>query len=232
MIKDDVCLVAGNLLFVADGFSQSLRKDLIDSVLFSQLYANTKIGKLADAESWYVECATGMEKVKWRRTDYKSNSFEPGNKAGFIIKDSVVSRVRTIFGTSQSERFEHLINCAEHSFVDDAVGVALREHTVATIKLSDDSDYSTVVLQVGVLGVGPVLHSVFICFSTTEDVEVDFLNQCFSGKHIVGEVSLDFARQLFSQADFGKRRIREKIIDQLPDSRDELVLELCPGCIG
>lgn len=231
MIKDDVCLVAGNLLLVANGFSQRLREDLISSVLFSQLYASTKVGKLTDAGNWYAECAAAMEKVKWKRTDYKSNSFELESKAGFIMADSVVKQVLSIFGTNQAEKFKRLINCAQHSFVEDAVGVALREHTVATVKKSDDSDFSTIALQMGVLGAGSVLYSVFICFRTTEDIEIDFLNQCFSGKHIVGEVCFDFAKQLLDQADFERSRMREKIIRQLPDSRDELVLELGPGCI-
>jgi len=232
MIKDDVCLVAGNLLLVADGFSQQLREDLVNSVLFSQLYANSKAGKLAGAESWYAECATAMEKAKWQRSVYQSKGIEPKNNEKFVMKDSVVSQMLSIFGTNQAEKFKQLINCVEHFFVGDKISLALREYTVATVKTPDDSDFSTVALQMGILGAGPVLYSVFVCFSTTEDVEVDFLNQCFSGEHIVGEISFDFAKQLLDQASFERSRMREKIIDQLPDSRDKLVLELCPGRIG
>ncbi|WP_454837765.1 hypothetical protein [Pseudomonas mohnii] len=232
MIKDDICLVAGNLLLVAGGFSQRLREDLLDSVLFSQLYAGAKVVKWSDAESWYTECATAMERVKWQRTVYKNSSFEPKDDAGFSIRDSVVNQVHSLFGKNLVEKFEQLINCIEHSFVEEAVGKVLREHAVATEKTSDDADFSTIALQMGVLGPGPVLYSGFVCFRTSEEVEVDFLNQCFSGTHIVGEVSIDFAKQQLDRAAFERSRMREKIIAQLPDSRDGLILELCPGCIG
>jgi hypothetical protein len=232
MIKDDVCLVAGNLLLVAGGFSQQLREDLLDSLLFSQLYADTKVVRWSDAESWNTECATALEKVKWQRTVYKNNRFDPKNDAQFSIRDSVVGQVRSLFGKNQVEKFEQLINGVEHSFVEEAAGGALREHAVATVKTTDDADFSTIALQMGILGVGAVLYSVFVCFNTIEEVEADFLNQCFSGKHIVGEVSFDFAKQQLDRAGFERSRMREKIIAQLPDSRDGLILELCPGCIG
>lgn len=232
MIKDDICLVAGNLFFVVGGFSQKMREDLLDSVLFSQLHAGTKFVKWSDAERWYTECATAMEKVKWQRTVYKSNSFEPKDDAEFSIRDSVVNQVSSLFGKNLVEKFEQLISCIEHSLVDEAAGGALREHAVDTVKTSDDADFSTIAVQMGILGPGPVLYSTFAYFKTSEEVEVDFLNQCFSGKHIVGEVSFDFAKQQFDQADFERSRVREKITAQLPDSKDKLILELCPGCIS
>ena len=226
MIKDDTCLVAGNLLLVADGFSQQLREDMINSLLFSQLYASAKVEKLKDADRWYKECATAMENVKWQRAVYRSKSFEPEDNAEFVVRDAVVSQVLSLFGVDQAEMFERLINCIGQSLVEGVNGLVVRENAVTTLEFPG-YDFSTIVLQMGVLGAGPALYSVFVCFDAFNEVEVDFLNQRFSGKHIVGNVSFDFAKQLLDHKGFERSRMREKIIDILPDSRDELVLELC-----
>ena len=225
MNKDDVCLVAGNLLLIEAGFVQRLRSDLINSVFFSQLYADSQAGKFAAPEKWYKGCANAMEKIKWQRPDYTSRDFEPEFDTQITLKDFIGNKFLELFGMKQSSGIERLMDSIEHSH-DKKIGLALRDHSVASIKKVGDSEISTIALQLGLFGAGPALHSVFICFSTIEEVETDFFNQCFSGEHIVGQVSVDIARQVLDLPAFERGRIAEKILEQLPDSRDQLVLEL------
>ncbi|POA18666.1 hypothetical protein C1886_15695 [Pseudomonas sp. FW300-N1A1] len=230
MNKDSVFLVAGGLLCVLDGFPESWREDVLNTLLFSQLYASSEENKFSSTEQWHARYISAMGMAKWSRPVYRSDSFEPDKDEVVVLKDLLRKKILDVLGDNQIEPLERMIGCIEQSPDPLVVWAMLKEHAVATVQTEEASEVSTIVLQVRLLGAGPVVYSVFACFSTTEEVEVDFFNQRFVGSHIVGKVSLDVSLHVLDKVSYKRSKVREKILDELPDTKNELVLDLSSEC--
>lgn len=226
MNKDSVFLVAGDLLCILDDFPEPWREDVINVLLFSQLYAGSKENKFSSAEQWHAHCIEALGVAKWNRPVYRSESLEPDKDEVVVLKDLLRKKILDVFGDKQIEPLERVIGCIEQSPDPLVVWAMLKEHAVATVRTEEASEVSTIVLQVRLLGRGPVVYSAFACFSTTEEVEVDFFNQRFVGSHIVGKVSLDVSLHVLDKVSYKRSKVREKILDELPDTKNELVLDL------
>jgi hypothetical protein len=226
MNKDVVFLVAGDPLSLSTDIPEPWRQDVLISLLFSRLYANSKADKLFAAGQWYTNFSAAMEKVKWRREAYKGFSFEPGIDDVVVLRDLVKKKSEFLLGVNQKAQLERLMSCIEESLETEMTGAMLRKHAVANSPAENKSDFSTIALQLSFVGSGPVIYTVFVCFSTTEEVEVDFINQRFVGRRVVGKISVDVSKQVLDKSGYERARMREKLMDQLPDSIDEFIVDL------
>jgi hypothetical protein len=226
MNKDIVFLVAGDPLSISTDIPDFWRKEVLSSLLYSRLYANSKVNRLVAPDQWYKNFSNAMGKVKWGREAYKSYSFEPEVGAVVALQDLVGARLGSLFGLSQAPQFERLMASVEDSLNTEVAGAKLRQRAVVSTPGEKDSVISTIALQLSFVGAGPVVYSAFVHFATVEDVEVDFINQRFLGEHIVGKVSIDVSKQLLDKAGYEEDRMQDQILSKLPDSTDKLIFDI------
>jgi len=77
MIKDDVVVVAGNVLSVSSDVVDPWKEAVISSLLFSRLYANSQADRFAQAQQWYKDYDDALGRLKWELKANRSNDFEP-----------------------------------------------------------------------------------------------------------------------------------------------------------
>lgn len=73
--NSSVVVAAGSLVSLDNSLSSSVRKDILDTLLFSQLYASGKAAKLDDPETWWSEHNNAMRNTKWLILDQQFRSF-------------------------------------------------------------------------------------------------------------------------------------------------------------
>lgn len=218
--------MAGDPLSISTDIPVFWRGEVLNSLLYSRLYANSKVDRGVAPDGWYKNFSNAMEKVKWEGEAFKNYSFEPEADDVVVLQGLVSARIGSLLGSGQASRLEYLIASLEDSLSTEEVGKKFRQCTVASVSEEKDSTLSTITLLLSFVGNGAVVYSAFVHFVTAEDVEADFINQRFSGKHIVGSVSIDVSKRVLNKAGYEEDRIRDKILSKLPDSTDELICDL------
>ncbi len=161
--------------------------------------------------------------MKWNRQVFRGYDFEPDKDEVVVLNDLVQKKIFEVLGTNQ---FEQMMGCVEQSPDPQVTWAVIKEHAVAIGQSENASEVSSIVLQVRLLGEGPIIYSAVVCINTSEKVEVDFFNQRFLGCHVVGKVTVDVARHVLDKAGYERSGIREKVLGQLLDTKDTLVLDL------
>lgn len=224
----DVMLVAGNLLSISLGLPDSWRDDVLNSLLFSQMYANSQVEKFDKPDKWYTAHANAMSQTKWRRTSYKSNYFQPDRDAIITLQNLIRENLLGRLDKNHGEQVESMIRRIQKLSDADGVQSVFRKHVITTaqpeVQSAVVSAVSTVALQISLIDSGPIAYSAFVSFSTSEAVEVDIFKQCFSGKDIVGEISVDFSQHELNKVDYEKNNVRKNILSSLPGTKDNLIL--------
>lgn len=226
MVKDDVLLVAGNLTSVSVGVSEAWRSNVVDSILFSQLYASSKISKFSDSQQWYKNYTEAMSKTKWKTGGYRFSSVEFDEGLSIFLNVLIQKRLGSVVGLPQTEQFERLMSSIQQGCAAEAIASLTEEHAMVYQVEEKTSTVSTVVLHVSLVARGPAIYSVFVCFKTTQEVERNFFHQEFKSELIVGEIGIGISQLVLDKDAYEKARMREKILRSLPEVTAPLVLDI------
>ena len=218
MIKDDVVVVAGNVLSVSSDVVDPWKKAVISSLLFSRLYANSQADRFAQAQQWYKDYDDALGRLKWELRANKSNDFEPVDGSVIVVKDLIKTQMVDVLGSAQAEQFERLMRSIELASSAEMLAAQVGEHAVVKVAVNEIHEASCLALQLSLVGQGPVVCSVFVRFDTTQEVDFDFFNQNFMSEHIVGKVSVDVSQRVLNKVSYEKSRMREMITSKLPEA--------------
>jgi len=232
MKSDDLLLVAGNVLYVSAELSQSWKTDVLNTLLFSGLYASSKQDKFFDVERWGIDYSKAMVNAKWNRSIYRSVDVEPEKDEVVVLSELVYKKISDVLGAGPAQQFGRMLTCIEQSPAPQGILPILRKCAVSTIggEAEDVSQSSTIVLQISLLGEEFVIHSVLIYLRTSEEIEVDFFNQGFVGGELMDKISVDVLQYSLDKKGYEKARVRENILKALPDTKDEMIIDLCSRC--
>lgn len=188
MNKDDLLLVAGNVLSVSTDVSPSCKSDGVNTLIFSALHASSMWDKFVDTERWVAEFAKAMGKAKWNRSGYRSVVVEPDKEEVITVRERLHKTISNAWGAGPVQQWELIQACIEQSPAPLEVWALLGGSVVsaAGTQVEKNAGASTLALQINLLGEGDVIHSLFIHFSTTEQVDADFYNQAFLGGGVGG----------------------------------------------
>lgn len=226
MFKDDVLLVAGNLTSVSSCVSETCKKDVVDSVLFSQLYASSKISKFSDSQLWYKNFTEAMTKIKWKTGGYKFSDVMFDEGVSIILNILIQKRLGSLVGLPQTEQFERLMSSIQQGYATEAIALLIEEHAMVSQVEEKASTVSTVVLHINLAAMGPKICSIFVCFKTTQQIKSNLFCQEFNSELIVGEIGIGVTQFVLDKDAFEKTRMREKILRSLPDVTAPLVLDI------
>ncbi|WP_339498450.1 hypothetical protein [Pseudomonas silesiensis] len=218
MIKDDVVIVAGNVLSVSSDVVDPWRKDVIGSLLFSRLYANSQADRFAEAQQWYKDYNDALGRLKWELRTGRSNDFEPVDGSVIVVKDLIREKLVEVLNSTQAELFERLIRSIELASSAQMLAAQVEEHAVVKVVVDGIHEVSCFALQLSLVGQGPVVCSVFVRFDTTQEVGCEFFKQNFMSEHIVGKISVDVSQRVLNKVTFEKSRMREMIASKLSEA--------------
>jgi hypothetical protein len=230
MAKDDVLLVAGNLVSVSTDVSEIWRKEVVNSILFSQLYASSKLDKFASSQQWCKYYAEAMEKLKWKAGVWRLTNIELNEGVSIVLNRLIKDRFGLLVKLLQLEQFERLMYSVQQGCATEAIASSTGEHAMVRRIEGDASTVSTVALHVSLVGRGPAIYSAFIYFDTSQEVESDFFTQEFKSELIKGEVGIAVSCLVLDKAGYEKARIREKVLGSLPEVTTGLVLDINAEC--
>lgn len=226
MIRDDVFLVAGNLTSVSADVLEKWKKDVVDSILFSQLYASSKISKFSDSQRWYENYTEAMAKTKWKTDGFRFSKIELDEGETVVLNVLVQKRIGSVVGLPQTEQFEQLMCSIQQGCAVEAMASLTEDHAMVFQDKGKTSTLSTVVLHVSLVGRGPAICSALVCFKTTQKIKRNFLNQEFKSELIVGEIDIGISQLVLDRNAYEKALMREKILVSLPEITDPLVLDI------
>lgn len=228
MVKDDVLLVAGNLTSVSVDVVEAWRKEVIDSILFSRLYANSKVDRFAESQQWSKYYSEAMGVLKWQVGSSKFTSLELNDGGSFVLKHLIRDKLKSVVDLSRVEQYERLMYSIEQNPAAEVIASSAGEHAIVRQFKGGGIKISTVVLQVSLIGRGPDICSVFVCFDTAQEVKHDFLSQEFKNDLIFAELNIGVSKLMLNKASYEKARTREKVIDSLPEFTAPLILHITP----
>jgi hypothetical protein len=228
-----VVLVAGNLLSISGELPDFMEDDVLNSLLFSQLFASNKVAKFAAPGEWYKADAKAMTQVKWLGIQNSFIRFAPVKNSIITLQELIQKNLLNHLSQKQGIRVDSMMARMGCLTEEEAVRTLFRGQVINTMSAETDFSgagvkpaVSTIALQVSLVEPGPVLYSIFINFSTTEVIGSDVLSQHFSGRNIVASISVDFAQRELDKVAYQKENIRGKILSALPDKKDELMLRV------
>jgi hypothetical protein len=226
MVKDDVFLVAGNLTSVSADVLEKWKKDVVDAILFSQLYASSKISKFTDSQRWYEKYTEAMSKTKWQTGGFRFSKIELDEGGTVVFNVLVQKRIGSVVGLPQAEQFEQLMCSIQQGYAAEAIASLPEDHAMVFQVNEKTSTVSTVVLHVILVGRGPAICSALVCFKTTQKIKRDFFHQEFKSELIVGDIEIGISELVLDRNAYEKARMREKILVSLPELTDPLVLDI------
>lgn len=231
MNRDDLLLVAGNVLSVSTEVSPSWRSDAVNTLLFSALHASSMRDKFVDTERWGAEFAKAMGKAKWNRSGYRSVVVEPDKEEMITVRERINKTISDLWGAGPVLQWELIQERIEQSPAPLEVWALLGGSvvSVAGTELEKTAGTSTLVLQINLLGEEGVIHSLFIHFSTAEQVDADFFNQAFLGGELLGALTVEVTQYTLDKKGYERSQIRELILSKLAGAADTMVVELCPN---
>jgi len=228
MVKDELLLMPGGLFSLSGRLSAAWRKKLKYSFLFTCLYARKSGDKFRESAKWHLGYSLSMEKLEWATLVNNVSSFEPQDDAVFVLRELLKERLVAHVQPQEAMQLERLIASVEMGLGSEAQGAAIREQTLCTVDAQDMAD-TIVFVHLSVLGSGPVVHSVSVRFRTSECIDEDFFSQVFTGKYVVGEVSVNVCTRQLSTGRYERNAIEAKVRHGLPDAADALIVELAPA---
>ena len=230
MDKDVVLSVAGNLCCVSLEVPEEWSRDVVDSMLFARLYADSNADRFSASQEWYKCQSDAMSQLKWGVSSNKSSTFQPGENSSFLLKSLIEDKMglSALANSPLAKQLQYLFRSVQQGEGEQIVASLPDIYSLVHRRDTGISTISTVVAQVSLVGKGTVLYTAFVSFKTTEKVCTDFFSQKFSGELVLGEVVIIVAQLVLNKARYEKFRIREKVISSLPEAEGHLVL-FSPG---
>ena len=230
MVEDDVLLLAGNLAYVSGEVAEGWRKDVVNSILFSQLYANSQVDRFAESQQWFKYYAGAFGWLKWKGGGYRFVSVGLDECVSFDLNNLIQVKLGSLVDLPQVKHFERLMYSVRQEFAVEVIASSTGNAAIFRQVEEKASTVSTVVLNVSLVGAGPAIYSVFVCFKTRQRVESDIFNQTFRSEFLLGEFGIGYSKFVLNKADYEKGGVRQKVLDSLPADTAPFVRDITPGC--
>ncbi|OCR26529.1 hypothetical protein AFK24_03085 [Pseudomonas syringae] len=215
-------LVVGSLLSSDAGIPPPVMKDVLDSLLFFQLYADTKVSRFDPSAAWFEYFDQAVLKLKWTTSDYEGDVGPPQSDLCISISVLVEKVLSKYLASKQVEEVKEMMTCIGSLAEDNQASLLFRQQTVkASAEVPGRTD---VFLQIDLLDPGLRLSSLFVIFGTTSEVGHDLWHQTFPEASLVDDVQVRFRQREWNHAD--NKHLVGKIQAFLADKREGMILPI------
>lgn len=230
MLSEEILLLPEGLLSISQGVPAEWRQKLKYTLLYSHLYARSSGNKFDALGKWRSGYSRAMENLEWTTRANKASSFEPKDEAVIVLSDLLREKLISDFQPQELAQLDRLIANVEAALGSEAPGAAIREQLLSPVQSLNNSD-TTVFVHISLIGAGPVVYTVSVRFRTSQCIDELFFKQRFTGKHVVGQVSVNVSTRQLSTARYERNGIEQKVRRGLPANADSLLVELSSaGC--
>jgi len=232
-------VVSGHLVCSATAIESSVRKSILDSLLFSQLYADDKYARLDSPVQWSNEHDNAMRNLKWMLSDLRTSTIRPGPEERFNISRVLDHELCRRLPDLAADDVRQMLRRLAVIEPDAAPQILFKTHALKawTDKPANElpavdsaqvplPQATFVHLMLSYAAAGEVLFSCVIAFKTTAEIQNDLFDQSFASSEITGSIDIRFMRRDLDLVAF--KRVRDKVETFLEGRRDGLILPLCP----
>lgn len=192
-------LVAGSLLCSDAAIAPPVMKDVLDSLLFFQLYADAKVSRFDPSAAWFDYFDQAALKLKWTTSDYEGDVHPPQSDLSISIGAFVEKISSKYLPSKQVEEVKKMMTCIGSLAEDNQALLLFRQQTVkASAEVPGQTD---VFLHIDILEPGLRLSSLFAIVATTSEVGPDLWHQAFPEASRVGDVQVRFRQREWNHAD-------------------------------
>lgn len=231
-------VVSGHLVCSSTAIDASTQQNILDSLLFSQLYADDKYARLDSPGQWSDEHDNAMRNLKWMLSDLRVNTIRPGPEERFNIGRVLDQELCRRLPDSAADDVRQMLKRIAAIEPDAAPQILFKTHVMNA--LTDEpgnglpavdsgqvpAPQATVVnLMLSYVAAGEMLFTCVIAFKTTAAVQNDLFDQSFTSSEIIGSVDIRFVKRHLDLAAF--KQVRDKVERFLEGRRDGLILPLC-----
>ncbi|MCJ2372478.1 hypothetical protein [Pseudomonas sp. RGM 3321] len=222
-VTSEKIMLSGQLLSVRSMPSSVTLNDISDALLCSQLYADSKADRFDAPALWYMRYGKAMQELKWTSSYYQRYAFEPAPLTGisceWLIEQGASSHPWDL------AHFKALLRCMARLAPDDNLASLFHRSTVK--ERVEKPGASTITLQLSTLDEAATLTSLFMTFTTTDELKPNAYRQVFASGSIMGEIDIRCSRYTWDIK--GYEQVREKIQAFLSGKKDGLILPLRCG---
>ena len=231
-------VVLGHLVCSSTAIGATVRQDILDSLLFSQLYADGKCARLDSPARWSEEHDNALRNLKWMLSDLRTQTVELGINERFNIGHVLDQELCRRLPELDADEVRQMLRRMADIEPDAAPQRLFKTHSLKAwadestdeLPAVDSGRVPTpqatfVNLMLSYAGAGEVLSSCVIAFKTTAEIKNDLFNQSFVSSEIVGSIDIRFVKRQLDVLAF--KQVRDKVETFLEGRRDGLILPLC-----
>jgi hypothetical protein len=218
---------AGVIVLLARDMSDGEKLDVLNSVLFAQLVANKKCPGFAQVQAWY-DTYREVLKNGWLQREAAWRNFPADAASTFKFVDQLKCQMEDhVDPTTVDEVIRVLDGLAQLPVTLPAIDVLRGQ----VLKLEGGKSLETtsgsgckVRLQVIIAQSGPMLHSFYMEFETTEQVVSNPLGQVFRADNILGNIQLNYFQANLSAALY--EPLRDAVIKKMGGQARENIFQV------
>lgn len=223
----EVRVVAGQLVLLSKALAVERKNDVLNSLLFAQLYATSKVDKFCQAIAWDKQQGKALQEAGWMTLFSLARSSEPSSRQVVSLSKWLAADLAKVLES-------------EHSLPALAAGNALSAlecnpvaqkvffDNVLTLKPGCSSSgvepVSSVSLQVILVEPGALVACVHLGLAVRVTLDEGLLNQPFEGQSVIGAMSSFISRMELDEAKYN--RVRSKIAKALGAQREALIVDV------
>ncbi|MCF7537453.1 hypothetical protein [Pseudomonas petrae] len=215
-----------------------MRQDILDSLLFSQIYADGKCARLDSPARWSEEHDNALRNLKWMLSDLRTHTIALGVNEriniGHVLDQELCRRLPELAADDVRQMLKRMASIEPDAapqilFKTRALQTCTDEHTNEPPAIDSGRlpmPQTTVVnLMLSYAAAGEVLSSCIIAFKTTAEINNDLFEQSFTRSEVIGSIDIRFVKRHLDLVAF--KQVRDKVEAFLETRRDGLILPIC-----
>lgn len=221
-------VMGGQLILLSKMLPAVDKKDVLDSLMYSQLYASREADKFEQGQAWFKRQADAQTNAKWITTNTGSYDDKLPKEKIITVQELMVSGVGHVVGDKFNLPVDWVASvlCAlvnnESVYQIFRQAIVRKKSSCNTGELEYISDVS---VQLSVVAAKGYMATVNTVLSVRLDVDENVFTLPFSGEEVVGNSKTSFS---FSELDFSKfSRIRESVVKYISQLPSMPVMDIC-----
>lgn len=215
---------AGHMVFFAGGLSGQLKKDVIDSVLYSQLSASEKHSRFSGVDHWSIKYKAVMGLFGWLTLQERTRSYSDGESMTSGVAHVVEEMLERSVSDSCVDQLKKLCTHLKSSSPGHTGLQLLLEHALDS---QADRGDTTLTLLISFVSPASLMTTVFLSSKIVTPNDQSAISAHLAARRSVGSLSVTVSSMELVERQY--RRVRERVSVELGASRDDLVMALDGG---
>lgn len=188
----EVCINGSQLLVFTGNPDQSMKDDVLDSTLYTQLAANQQAEKFDDFPKWQDILLNALSKFGWLRLDTTNVDEAPACDTFIPAKlftELLPAPLQQAQGENVRMALTQLFSSPANAQAAGVLKQGMLQTSMSKGASGDDLPVSAFVMQLGIVLPTWEKVSLHLAFQTREPSDDNPFNQCFSTHQLIGNLT-------------------------------------------